>query len=121
MLRVPGVVLLSTLSLLTACSGIRVVQQTNRGGVVALRGPRDGAWEKAEEYMHGRCPSGFDVIEQGEAVVGQDTRVRTDTSTAGNTQTSSSTAETRDVREWRVTYRCVDDVSAQARVLVVPM
>ena len=41
----------SVLSLATGCSGIRVVQKTRDGGVVALQGQESGAREKADEYM----------------------------------------------------------------------
>ncbi len=118
MLRITTVLFLASLSLLTACSSIRVVQKTKEGGVLALKGPRDSAHEKAEEYMLSRCPEGYDVLEEGEAVVGQDTSVRTEQTRYG---TSTSTAQTRDVREWRIVYRCTTDASAAARVVVVGM
>ena len=70
-------------SILAACSSIRVVQEGKTGGTVALSGPHDGARAKAEEHMRSNCPHGWQIVEEGEALA-------TDNVT----------------REWRITYAC---------------
>jgi len=71
------------LAFVTGCAGsIRVVEDARSGGTVALHGPEEKAREKADEHMKTRCPSGYEVVEQGEA-----------TSEDGS-------------REWRLTYAC---------------
>lgn len=87
-----------------ACGGIRVVRRTPHGGTIALQGMRDEAQKKASQYMTAQCPTGYDVTEEEEAVVGQQTSART-TDTKHGSFTSASSS---DVREWRVTFRCKD-------------
>ncbi len=71
----------SALATLTGCSSIRVVQKTPAGGTVALEGAEGGAREKADEYMRSQCPAGYEIVEEGEAVV-------------------------TDTREWHITFKC---------------
>ena len=92
----------TALATLSGCSGIRVVQRTQTGGTVALQGAEDGAREKADEYMRGQCPAGYEVVEEGEAVVGSVTNARSNPTIIGPV----TTARTTDTREWRITYKC---------------
>lgn len=105
----------SLLSLATGCSGIRVVQKTRDGGVVALQGQESGAREKADEYMRSQCPAGYEIVEEGEAVVGSDTTVRQRQTFIGPV----TTAQSEDRREWRLTYKCKGAPAASARTVVV--
>src|SRR5438128_2247359 len=90
------------LATLSGCSSIRVVQKTPSGGTVALQGAEDGAREKADEYMRSQCPAGYEVVEEGEAVVGSVTNARATPTIIGPV----TTAQTSDTREWRITYKC---------------
>lgn len=92
----------TALATLSGCSGIRVVQKTQTGGTVALQGSEGGAREKADEYMRGQCPAGYEVVEEGEAVVGSITSAQTNRTLIGPV----TTARTSDTREWRITYKC---------------
>lgn len=114
-------VIISTLvvgtMVLAGCSGIRVVKANKAGGEIALIGNREDAMEKARLEMARTCggPQNYEVMEEGETVVGQTTQ------TSGSQQTESgqtwsgrpatrttgnSTQETRDATEWRVKYSC---------------
>lgn len=77
-----AVPLFALLSFVTGCAGsIHVVEDARTGGTVALHGPEEKARAKAEEHMKTRCPGGFEIVEQGEAI-----------------EDGS--------REWRITYAC---------------
>jgi len=77
------VLLAALLCVATGCGSIRIVSEAKTGGTLALRGAHDTAREKAERYMRDHCPSGYEVIEEGDAVGYSD-----------------------DAREWRIAYRC---------------
>ena len=106
---------LGTLGVLSGCSGYRVVQvHPGKDGIVALLGDRDAAREKATGYMNEQCPGGFDVVEEGEAVVGETSNsqsqgTQTIFGPAVNTQTS-----TRQQTEWRIRYQCKGAAPAAA-------
>jgi hypothetical protein len=89
-------------ALVAGCSSYRVVKITPNGGEVALQGSQESAREKAAEYMSSRCPQGYDIVEEGEAVVGQDLQARTGPGLFGATTYGS----TSDRREWRIRYQC---------------
>ncbi len=93
-----------------ACGGIRVVRVTPSGGVLALQGDQTKARQKAEDYMASRCTNGYDILEEGEAVVGQTTSGSANTYGSGGRRYGSSfttmSSSSQDVREWRVTYQC---------------
>lgn len=87
----------------------RVVKTVPSAGEVALEGPQEEARQKAEGYMASRCPSGYDILEEGEAVVGQNATSNTRRGGPGLiTLGPSSTTETSttDKREWRIKYQC---------------
>lgn len=102
---------LVSLLALTGCSGIRVVRRAPDSGTVALVGPQGAAREKAERYMHQQCPTGYEVVEETEAVVGQSSSAESRRDSRGVVRTSSSTSDTV---EWRISYRC--NGSPQARI-----
>jgi predicted component of type VI protein secretion system len=97
------------------CSSIRVVKKMPDGGVVALQGAQDGAREKADEYMRSQCNGAYEVLEEGEAVIGSDTTVRQQQTFLGPATTARST----DRSEWRITYKCKGTKNATARTLIV--
>jgi hypothetical protein len=84
------------------CSGIRVVKKTQDGGVVALQGVQSDARVKADEYMRAQCGGEYEVVEEGEAVVGSDTETRKTNTFLGPATTAHST----DRNEWRITFKC---------------
>jgi hypothetical protein len=105
-LRIAQVASMTSLFALVACAGAsyRVVKKTPEGGVVALAGSRDEAHSLAEGYMKSQCPGGFDVVEEGEAVIGEDSKSATKPSlfTIGQNTATSTTQKT----EWRINYKC---------------
>ena len=62
---------------------IRVVSEAKSGGTIVLQGSQGAARSKAEEYMRKQCPSGYEVVEEGD-----------------------SAGDSDDSREWRIAYRC---------------
>jgi len=104
--------LLIVTSLATGCTfgNARVVRETKSGGEIALEGMRDEAQKKADAVMASKCPSGFEVDEQGEAVVGSTTDSQTQAgSRSGFTfgrPTSNTQSSSRDATEWRIKYHC---------------
>jgi len=91
---------------LTGCGAIRVVQRTPTGGVVALEGDQDKAREKAAEYMASQCPEGYQVVEEGETVVGQEMREESRREKVFGVPVKETRSETTDKREWRMKYQC---------------
>lgn len=71
------------LVVLTGCGSIRVVSEAKSGGTIVLEGSHGSARSKAEEYMRKQCPTGYEVVEEGDTVGDSD-----------------------DSREWRIAYRC---------------
>lgn len=85
----------------------RVVKTIPNAGEVALEGPQEEAHQKAEGYMATRCPSGYDILEEGETVVGQNATSETRRgSTALIIPTTQTQSSTTDKREWRIKYQC---------------
>jgi hypothetical protein len=100
-----------------ACSGTyRVVKKTSSGGELALVGPPESAREKANGYMQSQCAQGFDIVEEGEAVVGSTTTART--SDGGKNifgrPTQTTSADSTDKREWRIKFQCKGAAAAPA-------
>jgi len=98
---------------LTACSGIRVVRASKAGGEIALIGDREGAMDKARDEMARVCggPNAYEVVEEGEAVVGEVTDTRGSASQGTGvfgqpTTYGSAHSETTQKTEWRVKYAC---------------
>ncbi|HVK78885.1 MAG TPA: hypothetical protein VM734_36550 [Kofleriaceae bacterium] len=134
MLRKTGLGLVSAVlgaALLAGCGSARVVTRNQYGGVIALQGDRGKAMEQAHKEMSAHCgPSNYQITQEGEEVIGQDTFHNSDTSygedtaygegtttsgnssaTAGGSSTrggssTSATTSTRNAVEWRVHYQC---------------
>jgi hypothetical protein len=94
---------------LVACSGIRVVKASKAGGEIALIGNREEAMELAKTEMGKTCggPDKYEVIEEGEAVVG----AVTNESGSANRNVFGGVSmhgqsETTQKTEWRVKYGC---------------
>ncbi|CAN5576387.1 hypothetical protein BH09MYX1_BH09MYX1_60420 [soil metagenome] len=98
---------------LVGCSGIRVVRASPQGGEIALQGNREDAMEKARAEMARTCggPQNYQIVEEGETVVGEQTSGNS-TTQQGQTWTgrpasrTTTNQTTRDVTEWRVKYAC---------------
>ncbi len=88
---------------LAGCSSIRVVKTTPEGGVLALLGGRDGAHDKAVAFMQEKCPSGYAIVEEGEAVIGENTEGNTSRGLFNSLNTTSSSTQKT---EWRLTFKC---------------
>jgi len=103
------IVMVGATAALAGCSlgNYRVVKTVpQKGGEVALVGVQNEAREKAEGYMRGQCPSGYDIVEEGEAVVGQEQ--------VGSRRGYMVRSETNDKHEWRIKYQCKGAAPAAA-------
>lgn len=96
-------------------SHARVVKrQHGVGGIIAVPQGMDGganARREAENYMRQNCPGSYDIVEEGEVVVGQQGSQRTDSHKDRdifNRKISSSQTQSQsvDITEWRMTYKC---------------
>lgn len=81
----------------------------SKGGDLALEGDKTMARQKAEGYMASTCSSGYDVLEEGEVVVGSEQQSESSANRfnapwkIGQTNTATSTV---DKREWRIRFQC---------------
>jgi hypothetical protein len=85
------------------CGGYRVVKKTPEGGIVALKGDQTEARQKADEYMTSTCGGPYDIVEEGEAVIGETNSSETRATSYG---TMRSTGQSTQKTEWRLTYKC---------------
>jgi hypothetical protein len=93
---------------------VREVRRTPAGGEVALIQQNADAQAQAQQLMATRCPQGYDILEEGEVVVGQEVHSNTQSNTQqgrsifgpAQTTSQSTTASTTDKREWRIKYQC---------------
>jgi hypothetical protein len=118
-------------ALVAACGHAELITQNQGGGVMRLVGARDKAMEDANKQMAGHCgPNNYQVTQQGEEAIGQDTFQNSNTnygedtvagsatnydsnssnsagasSTRGGSSTSGVTS-TRTATEWRIHYAC---------------
>lgn len=111
-----------------------VKKKPQQGGVIALKTEhRAEDRAKADEMMKMTCREGFQVTEEGEVVVGQETRSKTNTDNreaekghtvgslfgipvtsggrAGGTE-QDSVSSTVAVKEWQIQYECDKPASA---------
>ena len=102
------------------CSVARHVEMTPTGGVVAIPS-NTNSWpfynhSKAEELIREKCPQGYEIEREGEAVVGHTHFVQTNTQTTGDPllaalriapveKVSNETTSVLDQTEWRIYYR----------------
>ncbi len=103
---------------LTACGSAKVIQRNQTGGVIELQGDRGKAMEQATAEMAAHCggPGSWQVTQEGEEVIGQDTFVREDTTEASKTSrsgrrnrtdtTTTGQTSTRNATAWRIHYTC---------------
>ena len=103
---------------LAACGSAKVIQRNQAGGVIELQGDRGKAMEQATQEMAAHCggPGSWQVIQEGEEVIGQDTFTREDTaqdtktSRRGRRQSTDTTTtgqtSTRNATAWRIHYQC---------------
>ena len=79
---------------LGGCGSYRVLAEAKSGGTIALKGSEDAAREKAESYMRGHCPAGYEIVEEGDAAI--------------------SVTDATD-REWRIAYVCTSKLEKSDR------
>lgn len=93
------------------CATIREVKkQPGKGGVITVKegifgDARGDAMQVMKETCRAKKPV---VVEEGEVVVGSSTSTRSSTTRSSNRLTTegSSTTESEDKLEWRITYKC---------------
>lgn len=136
------IVSLALLLGLTACQTLPyqpyardVKKKPNQNGIIALRTEhRDEDRAKAQMMMESNCrPMPVKVLEEGEVVIGQESTTNSNTSknageastsmgsflgipmTSGGKDPSESTSakvSTTNVKEWQISYECVQKKSA---------
>src|SRR5262249_27995331 len=130
-----GSILLVTLS---GCGDARFVAQDQFGGVVAIPS-NSNSWpthfrEKAEKLMTQKCPQGYNIDREEEAVVGQTTTASTNTDTrtydlqngrrapAGSlaTSTTNRSVAVQNQTEYRITFHAKNAVPAPVRFTAGP-
>ena len=108
-------------ALLSACGTARYVSRTQTGGVIALVGDRNKAMEAANQDMAMHCggPTSYQIVQEGEVVVGTTTTQQDHVHehANGNTTVVEETT-TAPATEWHVTYQCA---AAGAQVAPPPM
>ncbi len=109
--------ILSLWSLVTGCGSIRVVKRTQDGGIVALAGSQSEARKKADEYMKGQCGGEYQIVEEGEAVIGEVSSAESRPTRFGTVQTQGSSTQKT---EWRLTFRCKATAAPTARTTSGP-
>ncbi len=109
--------ILSLSSLVTGCGSIRVVKRTQDGGIVALAGSQSEARKKADEYMTGQCGGGYEIVEEGEAVIGEVSSAESRPTRYGTMQTQGSSTQKT---EWRLTFRCKANAAPTAKTPAGP-
>ena len=96
-------------------SHARVVsRQPGNGGVITIQQGFDGgsnARLEADAMMRQNCNGPFDITEESEVVVGQRGTQNTESRKEqdyfyGPQKRTRTTTESRDVTEWRISYKC---------------
>lgn len=108
------------------CGFVREVKRTQTGGEIAIRGRTSGTEKEAADLMTARCNGAYDILEEGEVVVGQQTvtnsqgqgtvvqhQNRNNHVTQVNTY-SQGTSSTQNTTEWRIIYQCKSAAPAAA-------
>jgi len=94
-------------ALIAACGSARVVHRTQYGGIIALQGDRGKAMEEARRIMWEHCGGQYTIVEEGEHVVGTETRGGSETYvTEDGTEVTEGGESTHESTEWRVKYQC---------------
>lgn len=97
----------------TGCQSARYVYRDRDTGVVAMARNTEKHREKALALMQQHFPEGYVVLDEGEYVTGQRTTVNSDSISPGGCDdrggfgyvSTTSTATTRDTKEWRIRYQ----------------
>ena len=94
----------------TGCQSARYVYRVNTSGVIAIPTNSEKHRVQATELMTQHFPSGYAIIDEGEYVTGQRTTVNSDSFSPGDCDDrgplfTTTTATTRDTKEWRIRYR----------------
>jgi hypothetical protein len=131
-LLVPAALLLAAA---TGCgSTARLVNGTPDGGVVAIPS-NSNYWpmkyrDDADKMMAQRCPNGYEIVSEGEVVVGQTatTNENVDHRTPTNSNsryrvdqtTTQMTTTTSDKTEYRITFRAKPAAGTPTNAAIVP-
>ncbi len=105
-------VLTAAVGLCTASAGswmsrTRTVSRNQAGGVLALEGDRGAARQKALQEIAQHCgTAGYDVIQEGEVVIGLSTYGTGSTTHTEHTSQASAGVVTSEVTEYRMSYSC---------------
>lgn len=88
-----------------SCASARVVKyKPGKGGIIALHPGLDGdGRSKAFSLMDTNCNRGYDIIEEGEAKIGENKSSYNDSDILLG---KGSTEESRQATEWRIKYKC---------------
>jgi hypothetical protein len=84
----------------------RPVQRTQTGGIIALEGDRQKASEEASQLMAQHCQGQYQVVEEGEHVVGTDTAAASESYEGRHGTYEEGGESTREATEWRIKYVC---------------
>jgi hypothetical protein len=109
------------LAAVTGCGSARLIHATPDGGVVAIPS-NSNTWpmkyrDEAEKLMARRCPNGYDIVDEGEVVVGKKSTTneaidRTGPKNSGSGQSDQTTISkvttVSDQTEYRITFRSRD-------------
>jgi hypothetical protein len=83
-----------------------MVKRDKGGGVLALKGDHDKAMEDAKRQMASNCSSGYEIVGEEMAKVGEATEGAEDTDFKKAGASKSTSSVTQDVKEYRITYSC---------------
>ena len=112
-------------AVLSACGTARYVSRSQYGGTIALEGDRNKAMEAANQDMAGHCggPTTYQIVQEGEVVVGTYTTEQDDVHTHHNGSTTTvEETTTHPTTEWRVTYQCAGaPAGSQSQIAPPPM
>lgn len=100
-------VLLSIVVFASGCVTHRLVERTPQGGTYAIYGDPGETMTEIRPEMESACGGPVQIVREGEVPIGEVTQ--TDGATRrhrGGLTLGSSTSETTQKTEWRVTYAC---------------
>jgi hypothetical protein len=104
--KVMGVWMVAALAA-TGCMGhAELVKRDQGGGILALKGDREKAMADAKGQMAANCPSGYEIVGEEMAKVGEATESKEDAAFEKKSASKSTSSVTQDVKEYRITYKC---------------
>jgi hypothetical protein len=83
-----------------------MVRRDKAGGVLSLQGDRNKAMEDAKNQMTANCPSGYQIVSEEMAKVGEKTQGAEDTQFVKKGAEKTTETVTSDIKEYRITYEC---------------